>query len=91
MIMIRFFLLLQLYHWTTFYKQKPWQFLFGVILAPYHFIVRMFHPPDIHAELAIQAIGIIKGYWQIPGTLPDPPEFVRRKFLRFESELKALQ
>lgn len=90
MIMVRFFLLLQLYHWTTFYKQTPWAFLIGVILAPYHFIVRMMNPPDTHARLVIKAIGLFKSYWEVPGTLPDPPEFVKRKFLQLESKLRTL-
>lgn len=88
MIMVRFFLLLQLYHWTTFYKQMPWAFLLGVILSPYYFARRMMIHPDIHAEIALRAVGIIKAYWQVSGVLPDPPEFVRLKFLQFEAELK---
>jgi hypothetical protein len=49
----------------------------------------MMNPADTHAELVVKAIVAFKGYWEIPGTIPDPPRFVKEKFLRLEQELRS--
>ena len=89
MIILRYCGLVQVYHWLTFYKQKPWAFLLGVILFPYHVISRLvMYPPDMHKEVVLNSITVMKNYWKLEGAIP-PPSFVRRKFLALEQELKS--
>lgn len=89
MLILRFFLLVQAYHWATFYKQRPLAFFIGVLLFPWHLISRLAYPPSEHAEVVSNGIKGLKSYWEIPGaTLP--PKCLRRRLLALESEVDSL-
>lgn len=86
--MLRYMLLVQLYHWTTFLKQNPLQFTVGVLLFPYFFLTRMLYPSEVRTQAAIGGIEAFKAYWQLPGAIA-PPACVKKRMLALESELRA--
>lgn len=86
MMVIRFFLLMQVYHWASFFKLSPLNFIIGVLLFPWHVISRLLTvPKDQQAELVSTAIKSVKAYWQIPGAML-PPECMKRRLLALETE-----
>ncbi len=89
MLILRFFFWVQVYHWTTFYKQNPIAFILGVLLFPYHLITRLSWHPSFHAEMVANAIQDSKEYWKYPGAI-QPPQWVKRKFLSLEQEVLKL-
>ena len=78
-----------MYHLLTFYKQKPWAFLVGVVLSPYYLLSKLAYPPEIHVEMVLNGISGLWSYWETPDAVP-PPKFVRKRFLALESELLAV-
>jgi hypothetical protein len=86
MIILRYFWWLQIYHFATFYRQTPWAFLIGVILMPYFVLSKFLQPSEIHDEMVVNGIRVLKSYWQISGAIT-PPKFVERRFLALESDI----
>lgn len=87
MTFLRYRWLVHLYHWATFFRQKPWTFLFGVLLFPYNLISGYFkYPLDMHSEVVLKSIEALRAYWSLEGAL-QPPAWLRRRFLALELEL----
>lgn len=90
MLLLRFYVLTQVYHWSCILHMNPVSFLLGVLFFFGHLAKAAFYHPSLHAEMVLPAIQSFKGWWEIPGALPTPPAWVKRKMLALEADaLKA--
>lgn len=78
MIIIRYFMLMLLYHLLTFYKQGPIKFVKGLILFPFYFLRAFLSPPDGHKDIISASFENIDRYWRIEGAAM-PPKFLRER------------
>jgi hypothetical protein len=87
-MILRYFTWLWLYHVTTFYKQNPISFLVGLVTSPYFAVTRSLWPREMHAEMALLGISVLKEHWEMEVTIL-PPKFVKNGFLKLEADIKA--
>lgn len=85
-IIVRYFFWVLMSHLLTFYKQRPINFIVGLVLWPYHVVDRFFYPPELHKEMVANGLEAIRSYWQIEGAVI-PPTFVRNRFEALSREV----
>jgi hypothetical protein len=85
MLMLRYWMLLLLFQLVTFYKQKPWHFLLGIVLWPYHFISRWMLPTEKHPLMVANGIQVLAVMWVLDEVVA-PPHFVQKRFLRLQED-----
>ncbi len=86
MLVLRYFLLVQAYHWASFFQVNPLSFVYGVLLFPIHLFKWLAYEPNIQAEAVSNGVKALKTYWEIPGALT-PPKCVRRRLIALEAEV----
>ena len=87
MVMLRYCWWLLVYHFTTCFRQNPWAFMVGTLLSPYYLISRLSHPVNTYNTTVLRGIAILRDYWQKQEAIL-PPEFVKKRFLALENDLR---
>lgn len=86
MLIVRFFLLMQVFHWANFFRMKPWTFLLGILLFPYHLFTRLLWHPSQHSEMVSQGVEYVRAYWEIPGGTLKMPTCIKQRLLALKAE-----
>ena len=88
MLMARYFVLLLVYHFVSFFKLMPWTFVWGLVQWPWFFMLGMLVPDD-HKKQCVRIGSAAILEYEGTGKVPTMPAFIRRRFELIKQEASS--
>lgn len=85
MLMIRYFVLLLVYHFRSFFYMMPWGFMWGLLTWPVHLMQALSVHPDHYKQCVAAGTSAILNYSET-GQLPPMGAYLQTKFETIRKE-----